>query len=347
MGVMTTDGSVSAPRLPLLHRLAPVVGLMILSPIAAEYLIGYDDIIDKPLELVGGLVVFSPLYGTVAVLIREAVRRTGRGWPSMLLLGLAFGIIQAGLIDQSLFNTHYRNIPAILDAQTLIPGLGFSASMALNFTVGHMIWSFGAPIAVVEACVPSRACRPWLGWAGLTVVAVLYAVAAVYVFYDQMNTEHFLAPPAHLVGAAALAMLLTVAAFRIPPRSTGAPGWVPPPWLVAGGAAGALLIHQTVRSEWPAVAIDVVVLSLLGGLTLYWSRRAAWGRRHVLALAGAALLVNAWLSFFVEPLGTPDLALKYSVNAALSMGVLTLLAFAFRRLRSAPPARTCRSRQPA
>jgi hypothetical protein len=79
-----------------------VVGLLVVSPIAAEYLSGSQ--VFNPLVLLGYLGIFIPLYGTVAVLIREVTRRTGRGWPTILLLGAAFGFIQAGLIDQSLFN---------------------------------------------------------------------------------------------------------------------------------------------------------------------------------------------------------------------------------------------------
>ena len=57
-------------QLPLLlGGLAPVVGLLVLSPIAAEYLSGYQ--VFNPLVLLGYLGVFIPLYGTVAVLIRE------------------------------------------------------------------------------------------------------------------------------------------------------------------------------------------------------------------------------------------------------------------------------------
>jgi hypothetical protein len=99
--VATTHDS----RLPLLVRLAPVVGLLVLPPIAVEYLSGYQ--VFNPLVLLGYLALFAPLYGTVAVLIRELTRRTGRGWPTILLLGAAFGLIQAGLIDQSLFNPGY------------------------------------------------------------------------------------------------------------------------------------------------------------------------------------------------------------------------------------------------
>jgi hypothetical protein len=86
--------------------------------------------------LLGYLGIFVPLYGTVAVLIREITRRTGRGWPTILLLGAAFGLVQAGLIDQSLFNPGYLDNDDPTWAQawreerqaTLIPGLGISAS---------------------------------------------------------------------------------------------------------------------------------------------------------------------------------------------------------------------------
>ncbi|MER5217897.1 hypothetical protein ABT063_47220 [Streptomyces sp. NPDC002838] len=81
-----------------------VAGLLVLSPISAEYLIGYGESTGRPLELLAGLLILAPLYGTVAVLIREITRRTGRGWPTNLMLSAAFGMIQAGLIDQTLFD---------------------------------------------------------------------------------------------------------------------------------------------------------------------------------------------------------------------------------------------------
>jgi hypothetical protein len=64
---------------------------------------------------------------------------------------------------------------------TLIPGLGISASH-LGFVAGFMIMTIAAPIAVVEAFVPDRADRPWLGRIGLTVVGLLYLLGAGFVF---------------------------------------------------------------------------------------------------------------------------------------------------------------------
>ncbi|GAA2662442.1 hypothetical protein [Streptomyces vastus] len=93
----------------------------------------------RPLELLAGLLILAPLYGTVAVLIREITRRTGRGWPTILLLSAAFGVIQAGLIDQSLFDNEVDADDPDWATQalvTLIPGLGVDAASLLNYVGG-------------------------------------------------------------------------------------------------------------------------------------------------------------------------------------------------------------------
>src|SRR5688500_16626641 len=91
MAAQSTHTLLSTPGAPprFRHRWAAVAGLLVLSLISAEYLIGYGDSTDRPLELLAGLLVLAPLYGTVAVLIREITRRTGRGWPTILLLSAA------------------------------------------------------------------------------------------------------------------------------------------------------------------------------------------------------------------------------------------------------------------
>jgi hypothetical protein len=82
-------------------------------------------------------------------------------------------------------------------------------------------------------------------------------------------------------------------------------------------------------------AVDVLALGLLGALLLFWSGRTRRGRKHVLTVAGAALVVNAVTSFWVEPLGNPSYAAKYAANTVMTLGVLALLAWAFHRLRDA------------
>jgi hypothetical protein len=151
-----------AVRWGRLRRVAPVVFLALAAPICAEYLVGYDDTIGDPAALIFGLVVFVPVYGAPAVLIRELARRRGCGWPGIFLLAAAFGLLQAGLLDQSLFNPRYRGI-AYWDhlwRPTLLPGGWTSAAMLLGFVGGHVVGSISAPIAVAEAVVPGRAGKP-------------------------------------------------------------------------------------------------------------------------------------------------------------------------------------------
>ncbi|MFJ8648514.1 hypothetical protein ACIRNI_20640 [Streptomyces sp. NPDC093546] len=323
-------------------RIGAAVGLLLLSPICAEYLIGYDQIISHPWEMLAGLLVLGPLYGTVAVLIREAARRTGRGWPTMVLLSAACGLIQAGVIDQSLFNPDFVD-DASWDHDrlpTFIAGLGVSVKYVVGFVGGHVVWSFCAPIGVVESCVPSIADRPWLGRVGITVMVVLYGLGALVIFKE--HSEHFLATPAQFGATALLALGLIVAAFTLPRRSPGRGSGdrVPPPWAVGCGAVVLLGAHQVSSPGWGGVALSLVALALAGGVLLWWSGRGDWGPGHVLAVSGAALLVNAALSFVVEPLGDTSLAVKYGANAALMIAVLVLLAWARLRVR----ARYCNER---
>ncbi|MFG2594010.1 hypothetical protein [Streptomyces sp. NPDC048438] len=316
-------------------RIGAALGLLLLSPICAEYLIGYDQIISHPIEMLTGLLVLGPLYGTVAVLIREAARRTGRGWPTMLLLSAAFGLIQAGLVDQSLFNPDF-----VLEASwdhdrlpTFIAELGISVKHVVGFVGGHIIWSFCAPIGVVESCVPRIADRPWLGRLSITAMIVLYGLGALVIFKE--HSEQFLATPAQLGSITLFALALIVIAFTVPQRSRrqGSEGRVPPPWAVGGGIVVLLGVHQLSSPGWGGAALNITALTLAGGALLRWSRRAEWGRPHVLAACGAALVVNAALSFAVEPLGETSLVAKYGANAALMIVVLVLLGWARQRLR--------------
>ena len=213
-------------------RLLPAFGLLLFAPITAEYLYGYDDSTGDLAELIGGLVVFAPLYGGAALLIREVARRTGRGWPTILLLGLAFGVVQAGLIDNSMFNPSYRDIEYWdeMFRSSYVPALGFNPNLALAFSVGHMVWSVGAPIAVVEA-LTRRTTTPWLGRFGLALTTAAFLLAAGFVVWWHQDTEHYLPSGWQLAGAAVVAGALIVAAFAIRPRPPDRRGLrCPPGW---------------------------------------------------------------------------------------------------------------------
>lgn len=111
---------VNATRIPATARttsLASAAGLFFLAPLIAEFLLG-----NLPVNMLPALVLLAPLYGGGALVIRESVRRTGRGWPSILLLGLAYAIVEEAFATQSLFNPDYLGLKLhFLDAGH-IPG---------------------------------------------------------------------------------------------------------------------------------------------------------------------------------------------------------------------------------
>ncbi|MFD3568011.1 hypothetical protein [Streptomyces sp. NPDC058667] len=323
---------------PLRRRLGPIVGLLLLSPVCAEYLIGYLEVMGRPVDLLIGLLILAPLYGAAAVMIREVIRRTGRGWPSILLLSAAFGVIQAGLVDQSLFNPDFVDEPS-WDRErlpTVIPALGISVNHVLDFVAGHVIWSFAAPIAVIESGAPRVADRPWLGRVGMGVMVVLYGLAVLVIFRE--HTRDFMASPTQLGAAAAAAAAFAAAALLVPHRRPPRrPGWVPAPWMAGSIAVVLMTVHHLLPASRSGTVLDLLALVLLGGLVMRWARRARWGRGHALAVGGAALVANAGLSFMVEPIGEVSHPAKYMANAVLMLGVLALLFRAGRRLRGAAP----------
>lgn len=334
------------------RHLAPALGLLFLAPVTAEYLYGYDDSTGNPGSLLGNLFLFTPLYGGAALFIREVARRASRGWPTILLLGLAFGVLQAGLIDQSMFSPAYRDISywdewfRAFD----VPAVGMNPSLAIAFTVGHMIWSVAVPIAIIEALVPRHRATPWLGNIGLASIAVGFAAAAVVGY--QLDTEVFRPNAGQIVGAAVVLIALAIAAFSAPrqvPPSTR-PTVTP---AQAGAAVFALLsanqlinvrAEHWLRSEsWrfllsgPGFAVHLIVLGTLGLLLARSSLRAGWGSSHHLAVAGGAILANAITAFTANPIGDVSDTAKYAHNTIGLLAVVIVLTIAHHRHTSDLP----------
>src|SRR6202042_2013403 len=101
-------------------RIWPSIVLFFLAPLVAEFLLG-----DLPINLLGALVVLAPMYGGGALLIREVVRRTGGGWPSIFVLGFAYAVFEEAFTTQTLFNPNYLHLNLHLFGTGLFSRTGY------------------------------------------------------------------------------------------------------------------------------------------------------------------------------------------------------------------------------
>ena len=255
----------------MLKRLAPVLLLMVLTPLVAEYLLGC-----LSMAQIVYLPVMMLLYGAGAVLVRELARRAHRGWMTILFLALAYGILEEGIV----------------------PSLGIAAPFTAYVLCLHIAWSIAVPVALVEVLFSRRRTEPWLGTIGFSVVAVIFAVGVAMVTFGTIQQEHFVATPLQLGGAALAVLVSAGLAFVFPVLRPGTQGAAPSPWIVGlvaflAGSAFQLLYSQggTVR-HWPWQLVVAGMLALAIGMLLFrLVRRAPLrdGRRRIARLLLARL----------------------------------------------------------
>ncbi|GAA1157218.1 hypothetical protein GCM10009630_64200 [Kribbella jejuensis] len=295
---MTNTHVVTAPRRSGVKRGLPALGLFFLSPMVAEFLLG-----NIPISGLFALFALAPLYGGGAVLIREVARRRGWGYPSILILALAYGVIEEGITTQSLFNPNYAHL------RLLDPGhisfLGIGAPWTVMVLGLHTLWSITVPIVVMES-LSSRPREPWLGKLGLSVYGVLFILGVVATTLFGYAQDSFRASPGQNVGVAvAVVVLIALAVWagrRTPRRTTGN---VPSPWIVGIVglvlSSGWMLVNDEIKNGWLCAAVSIAVDVLAIVLFVTWSRRTTWTRMHTLAAAGGAMLTYAWHAFPESP----------------------------------------------
>lgn len=142
--------------------------LILLTPVVAELTMGnvaLRDLIYFP--------IFIPIYGAGALLIRETTRRLGGGTAGLLLLGLAYGILEEGLALQGLTSPH------LYHAADWAPRLlGLNTAYAELNLIYHPVFSVLIPITLTEHLFRTHGDRPYLRRGGLISTAVVAALGA-------------------------------------------------------------------------------------------------------------------------------------------------------------------------
>jgi hypothetical protein len=330
----------AATRPPPRRRVGPVLGLFVLAPLVAEFLLG-----NLPVTWLFVLPVLALLYGGGALLIREAARRVRLSWPSIVLLGLAFGVVEEAFVTQSLFNPDYLGLRLLDYGYVAALGMG---SWWTVFVLGlHTIWSISVPIAVVEALAAGPRHAPWLGRVGLGVTVALFIAGCLVTARFQPATA-FHASAIQLAAGAGAVVAIVVAALGLGRRAARgdaaerarslhtAPSPIAVGLTAFASGSGFMLVAAVFRAALPAavcVAGMLVALVVPACAIASWSHRAGWSERHELAVAGGFLVTYAWYGFVQVPsVGQVSPRVDLLGNLLFSMGALAILAWAFVRV---------------
>jgi hypothetical protein len=90
-------------------RRHPIFCLFLLTPGLPEYLSGSSSfvfLVASPGWFFLALGINAAMYTSGALLIREALIRWRKGWPTVFALGSAYAIMEEGIADQTIFNPH-------------------------------------------------------------------------------------------------------------------------------------------------------------------------------------------------------------------------------------------------
>jgi len=114
--------------------------------------------------------ILTAWYGSGALLIREVKTRWKKGLATLLLLGVAFAVIEEGLMMKTFFDPDW--------ADMWFPGygrwMGVNWIFTQNVIIVHAIFSITIPILLVELIFPWSKDERWLGNIGFLGILILF-----------------------------------------------------------------------------------------------------------------------------------------------------------------------------
>ena len=252
------------------------------------------------------------VYGFAALLIREVVRRKGRGWGTILLLGIAFAIAEECVILQTSLTPQF--FPPAFD-KSFGWAYGVQWIYLLAILWYESVYAVVLPIYLTEMFIPSKREALWLRRRGLVISGIILVLASIGVW--QLWTHGGLAkygpstyqvPPLYIVAALMViaALVTCTLAFRLSSRhSKKNSRRAPAPWLVGFLAFGfgvawflmiglAFVPPATLQGISPIVPIVIGLIWIGVGLSIVWRISSAgnWQDRHRLALIFGASLAS-------------------------------------------------------
>src|SRR2546422_1344537 len=105
------------------------------------------------------------LYGSGVILIREAMIRWKKGWATVFLLGVAYGIVEEGLALWTLFNPLAQPVGVL---GFYGHWLGVNWVWTVGLLIFHSVYSIGLPIFLFGLVFPEMKSKSLVSGTGVT-----------------------------------------------------------------------------------------------------------------------------------------------------------------------------------
>jgi hypothetical protein len=279
-----------------LKRLSPGVALLLLAPILGELVSGHQTLFEfiNPLAFV----LTALPYGFGAIICRELRVRWGKGWFSLVLLGIAYGIYEEAIVARSVWDPDWAELGALRD-YTYWEGVTWTyAQVLIHF---HLTISIVSSVVLAEILYPDRRRERWVSDRGLVACFVGLAL-----WMPALMVANPFVPP---IGGFALAWLalagLAYGVRRLPTQVfPSRPGTgTRPLWYGVVAAANMAVVFLAVfmlpeenppwLPSWPVMFVFVALLDVIAlWLIKRWSGNGTdWDDRHKLALVIGMLAI--------------------------------------------------------
>ncbi len=325
------------------QRIGPILTLLLLAPIVSELLYGAMRV-----SVIFILLPEILTWGCGALLIRECVRGWGKGWQSMLLLGLALAVAEEWVIQQ----TSIAPFVAV-HAYGRVWGVNWVYFLwALGY---ESVWVVLVPVQLTELLFPARREELWLRTRDFVVVSLGFILGASIAWYGwtqraRVKVFHMppYSPPAlYPLTGVGIILLFILGAYMLPSRGSRDNHFgyhsAPYPWLAG-------LILCALGTPWAAsglvgwgsgslpVPFGLVLAAGLAwaALTLVlvqrWTASPDWCDMHRFAMVCGGVLACMVGGFVVFKVGGA-LPIDWIGKAVLNMAAVAGLIMLGRRVR--------------
>ena len=231
--------------------------LFFISPVTAELLSGST----PPLQFFNPFVftILVAFYGCGAIIMRELKVQWGKNYASLLILGMAYGIIEEGLAVKSFFDPNWVDL-GILGVYGR--WIGINWVWCVDLTLFHSVISIVIPIALTELMYPNIRNTSLVSKRTLKVLCGIFvadmAVLAIFL------TDYY-PPIGYYIATIIIVFFLMYIAYKFPDKRFFNGDKMPPsPRKLWGIGLSWIFLNWVIFFNLPYFGIHPVITIMIG-----------------------------------------------------------------------------------